>query len=132
MKRLLFPPSLRDVSGGRWIRISLRTWHLASMAFLVGGVAQGVPMDSLQNALWGLTLSGVAYVAMELYTSFVFLLQLKGLAVVAKVVLMGAAAASPDHALTYLVVAIIIGGISSHMPGKYRYYSVFHGRILKE
>ena len=132
MKRLLFPPGLRNIQGGRWMRISLRTWHLASMAFLVGGVAQGVPMDSLRGALWGVTLSGMGYVVMELYTSFVFLLQLKGIAVIAKVLLMGAAAASPGHALEFLVAAIIIGGISSHMPGKYRYYSVYHGQVIKE
>ena len=31
-----------------------------------------------------------------------------------------------------VVLAIIIGGISSHMPGKYRYYSIWHGRVIKE
>jgi hypothetical protein len=31
-----------------------------------------------------------------------------------------------------LIVAVIIGGVSSHMQGKYRYFSPFHGRVIKE
>ena len=27
-----------------------------------------------------------------------------------------------------LLVAIMVGGVSSHMPGRYRYYSLLHGR----
>ncbi len=69
---------------------------------------------------------------MELYTSCVFLLQLKGWAVIAKALLLWAALAAPAHALGYLLAAIVIGGISSHMPGRFRYYSVVHGRVVKE
>jgi len=132
MKKMLFPQPHRYVPAGRWVRILLRTWHLASMAFLVGAVAQGAALHSLSGALWGLVLSGGIYVAVELYTSCVFMLQLKGLAVVAKFLLMGAASAHPENAVPYLLVAIIIGGISSHMSGRYRYYSIFHGRVVKE
>ena len=131
-KTVLFPEQLRNLKGGRWIRISLRTWHLLSMGFLVGQTATGIPMTEQPWALWGTVASGVLFIGMELATSFIFLIQLKGLAVLAKMLLLGAAVASPDNAVSFMVAAIIIGGISSHMPGAYRYYSVFHGRVIKE
>ena len=51
---------------------------------------------------------------------------------IVKALLLASAAAAPDSALELLVVAIIIGGISSHMPGRFRYYSLWHGREIKE
>ncbi|MCZ6556758.1 MAG: hypothetical protein O7A69_03155 [SAR324 cluster bacterium] len=58
--------------------------------------------------------------------------QFKGPAVVVKSLLLVAAAAAPDSAPAILLIAIVIGGISSHMPGKYHYHSPWHGRIVKE
>lgn len=132
IKSLLFPSPLRDFPAQRWVRISVRTWHLASMAALFGGVVQGFAIPDLPLAVWHTALSGGLFVALELYNSCVFLLQLKGLAVVLKLALLGAAVASPDYSTVWLVVAIVVGGISSHMPGRYRYYSIFHGEIVKE
>ncbi len=114
------------------MRIAMRTVHLAAMGLLVGGVARGDAIAALPWPLWGTVASGVLFVAVELHHSCVFLLQLKGLAVLVKAVLLVGAVAAPDAALTLLLLAIGIGGISSHMPGRYRYYSPWHGRELKE
>jgi hypothetical protein len=115
----------------RWVRMSLRTAHLIAMGLLVGGVAVGTPAGQMTLALWGTLLSGALFVALELYESWVFLVQVKGLAVLFKLVLLAGAVMFPGSALPLLIVAIVIGGFSSHMPGKYRYYSIFHGRALK-
>ncbi len=69
---------------------------------------------------------------LELFNTAVWLFQLKGPAVIVKALLLASAAAAQDSALELLIVAIIIGGISSHMPGKYRYYSIWHGRVIRE
>ncbi len=129
---LWFPQPTRDFNGQRWLRISLRTVHLISMAFLVGGVALGHSVTDLPVSLWGTVLSGMVFVGVELHQSFVWLFQLKGLAVGVKALLLVGAAIAPRSALAMLVLAIIIGGISSHMPGKYRYYSIWHGKVIKE
>ena len=130
--RLFFPKPLRNFPGARWVRIGLRTWHLIAMGYVLGGVALGTPFADLAGPLWATLVSGLLFVGVELYTSCIFLLQLKGWAVLAKVLLLGAAVAAPAHAEAYLVVAVIIGGISSHMPGRFRYYSVVHGAVRKE
>ena len=101
------------------------------MGLLVGGVAAGISFDHLSGPLWGTVTTGGLFVAIELYQSPVFLVQVKGMAVFAKILLLVAAVTFPDAALGCLVVAICIGGISSHMPGRYRYFSVVHWRSLK-
>ena len=94
--------------------------------------ALGHSVTDLPVSLWGTVLSGVLFVGVELHQSFVWLFQLKGLAVGVKALLLVGAAMAPRSALAMLVLAIVIGGISSHMPGKYRYYSIWHGRVIKE
>jgi hypothetical protein len=121
----------RSFPGIRWVRISLRSAHLVAMGLLVGGVAMGISPDGLAGAVWGTLLTGAAFVAIELYQSLIFLVQLKGLAVFVKFALLVLAMEVPSAALPAIIVAIIIGGISSHMPGKYRYYSIFHRKVLK-
>lgn len=129
---LWFPQPPRNFNGQRWLRISLRTVHLISMVFLVGGVALGHSVTDPPVSLWGTVLSGVLFVGVDLAQSLVWLFQLKGLAVVVRALLLVGAAMAPRSALAMLELTIIIGGISSHMPGKYRYDSIWHGRVIKE
>lgn len=123
---------MRDFPGQRWVRISVRTWHLLSMAFLLGGFGYGIPLPDLTLALWNTFASGLVFSSMELYATGIWLFQLKGQAVLIKLLLLGFVLASPKNALGFMIVAVIIGGISSHMPGRYRYYSLYHGRVIKE
>lgn len=129
---LFFPSPQRNFKGQRWVNISLRTAHLISMAFLVGGTALGNSPTDQPAALWATLVSGLLFIALEVFNTGIWLFQLKGLAVMVKVLLLSAAVVAPDSAVTLLVIAIVIGGISSHMPAKYRYYSLWHGRIVKE
>ncbi len=132
LKAILFPKPMRNFPGQRWVRISVRTWHLLAMGWLLGGTAQGLTLAEQPGALWLTFLSGIVFSALELYQTFIWLFQLKGQAVLVKLVLLGAAVNSTEYGLSFLIVAVVIGGISSHMPGKYRYYSFYHGGILKE
>ena len=132
LKTILFPRPQRDFKGQRWARISLRTWHLLSFGFLLGGTAQGYPLTDQTWALWNTFLSGMVLSGLELHATCVWLFQLKGQAVLVKFLLLGAAVAAPGGGMPFLIAAVVIGGISSHMPGKYRYYSLYHGRSIKE
>jgi len=124
------PPN-RNFPGQRWVRISLRSAHLLSMALLLGGVAQGVPMNQLPEAFLATLLTGALFAVLEVYNTIVWIYQLKGWVVIVKFFLMGAAFHSAEGAVWFLGAAVILGGISSHMPGNLRYYSLIHGRVLK-
>lgn len=125
------PATLRTFPGIRWVRIALRTAHLIAMGLLIGGVAGGASSSGLSAALWGTFLSGALFVAIELYQSALFVFQVKGIAVLVKLLLLVLAVERPESALPFLIVAVVIGGISSHMPGRYRHYSLLHGRPLQ-
>jgi len=132
LKPLLFPSPPREFTGQRWVRIGIRTAHLISMGILLGGFAGGIPLEQLSGPLWWTLLTGLVFVLVELYASCIFLLQLKGIAVIGKALLLWAALIAPNSALACMITAVIIGGVSSHMPGKYRYFSPLHGRVVKE
>ena len=105
----LFPSPQREFSGQRWLRISLRTAHLITMALLVGGVAGGAAPLELVFAFWGTVATGVAFVALELFNTGVWLFQLKGLAVMVKALLLAAAAAG--NIKNGLIDAIVVDDI---------------------
>ena len=124
------PPN-RNFPGQRWVRICLRSGHLLFMGLLVGGVAQGIPMSQLPEAYWGTLLTGGLFALLDFYNTFVWIYQIKGWVVILKIFLMAMAGQSEHNALLFLGAAVILGGISSHMPGSLRYYSVLHRRVLK-
>ena len=128
--RLLFPHENRSFWGKRWVRVLLRTAHLVGTAgFGAGFLYQG------PKALWepylSLTLaSGVAIVVLELWSNAVFLVQLRGVAIVVKLGLLSCLHFCEGYAALTVVVIVIISGIISHAPGDVRYFSVLHGRRL--
>ena len=68
--------------------------------------------------------------AFEIYRNALWLAQFRGLATLLKVALVATVALAWDARLWLLTAAIVIGGIVSHMPSRYRYYSVVHGRVV--
>ncbi len=70
--------------------------------------------------------------AVELYTSFDWLTQVGGLAVVLKLALLCAIPYAWSARVPILFAVVAVAGVGSHMPGKYRHYSVLYGRVVKE
>ncbi len=68
--------------------------------------------------------------SLEIYRLPLWLIQLRGVATLAKILLMAAVAVCWTCSVWLLTTAIIIGGVSSHMPGRYRYYSLVHRRVV--
>ena len=107
----------RPLPGVRALRTTLRTAHLVSFGALYGGHLYGVPAERLWPALLATVATGGAFMSLEIYCTPLWLAQLRGVATLVKIALVAA-------------VAIIIAGVASHMPGRYRYYSVLHGRVV--
>ena len=124
--------TLRPLPGVRVIRTSLRTAHLLAFGALYGGHVYGIPAQRLWPALLATVASGGALVALEIYRTPLWLGQVRGLATLVKIGLVVAAAVYWDSRLWLLTTAAIIGGVASHMPGRYRYYSFVHGHPIGE
>jgi hypothetical protein len=58
------------------------------------------------------------------------LVQVRGAATLFKVVLVAGVGAAWDLRVALLTLALVIGSVSSHMPGRWRYYSLLHGRVV--
>ncbi len=118
------------VPGIRSIRTTLRTAHLIAFGIFYGGHVYGIASERLGPALLATVGSGAALMGLEVYRMPLWLVQIRGVATLAKIGLVLAVPAFWSFRVALLTTAVVIGGIASHMPGRYRYYSILHGRAV--
>ncbi|MCZ6633401.1 MAG: hypothetical protein O7G87_08350, partial [bacterium] len=59
------------------------------------------------------------------------LIQLRGLVILFKMVLLSCVLAFEGYEAYILVIIVVLSGLISHAPGDVRYFSIFHGRRLE-
>ncbi len=114
----------------RALRTALRTAHLLAFGALYGGHIYGVPVGALEPAWVATLVTGAALMSLDLLREPIFLVQVRGWATLTKIALLVAVQAAPGAAITLLTLAAVIGAVSSHMPGRYRYWSPIYGRVV--
>ena len=128
MWRFLFPADYRTFRGKRVLNIGLRTAHLIGTAGVGGGFLYQAPRESWLPYL-ALTIgSGLALALLELLSNAIWLIQLRGLAIVVKLGLLACLPHVEGYQAHALVLSVILSGIFSHAPGRIRYFSILHGR----
>ncbi len=126
LKELLFPAESRLFAGQRWANISLRTLHLIGLAGVGSGILYPAHEGS-SNAYLYLTLaSGFALSLISIWSNAIWLIQLRGQAILLKLLLLALIPAWPEAGAWLLIMVIIISGYISHAPGDVRYYSIYH------
>jgi len=120
----------RKLPGARWLRTGLRTLHLLAVGALYGGHVYGVEAERLIPALAGVLASGGALVVFEVWQVRVWLVEVRGAATFLKLALVAAVGVAWEQRLVLLTLALVIGSVSSHMPGRWRHYSLLHGRVV--
>ena len=126
---LFFPPKSRIFPGQRWVKIALRSLHLVGMAG-IGSILFVPEFPFLAGSAKLLVFTGVAIAAIELWSNGVWLIQVRGLAIVLKIILLLLIPSAGGAAQLLLIIVIVISGVISHAPGDVRYYSLFHGRRI--
>jgi len=129
----LFPEQKRTIPYKRWFSVSLRTLHLVGVAGLAGAYLYEQPYASWWLYLVVTVVSGFAMAAMEVYADGIWLIQMRGTAIAIKLLLLSTMLWWFDQpeAWIYFIV-IIISGVVSHAPGRLRYYSIWHRRMVME
>lgn len=112
----------------RWARTTLRTAHLVGVAGLGGGFLYGAAPAAWLPYWWLAVATGAVMVALELWSTGLWLIQVRGLAVVVKLGLIYWLLHASDLQLPLLVAVVVISGVVSHAPADVRYFSVFHRR----
>lgn len=131
MLSILFPKQRRDFTVKRYLSISLRTLHLFGIAGFAGFFLFDLPETLwLPYAILALT-TGFLMLVLELYVDAIWLIQLRGLAVISKMFLLLLAMNAPQLTTLLFCLIVLISGYFSHAPGKVRYYSPFMGRVVK-
>ena len=122
---LIFPDAPRDFPMRRWVRILMRTLHIITASILFGGHVFDQPVTELEPWLWGTVLSGMFIMLTDLHASFAVLLEVRGVAVVIKAILLVLVPLFWEERNLLLLTALIIGAVSSHMPKQYRHRLLF-------
>jgi hypothetical protein len=132
MDNLIFPREPRSFPGRRGLKILLRAVHVLCAGVLTGGYVLGVSTQTTTPWLTATLVSGTVILLLDLLESGVFLLQLRGWIVLAKI---GTLATLPW--LGALPAAWLLGAmmlfsvLSSHAPSRARYFIPLGGKGLK-
>lgn len=112
------------------MKISLRTLHLVGVAGVAGGVLFGLD-ERLWTDYWWLALaSGSLIMLVDIVSNPVWLVQVRGVAIIVKLVLLAFLGNAPEWDRILLIAVIVISAIVSHAPGSVRYYSLLHFRVV--
>jgi len=102
------------------------------MGILVGGYAFEIALARL-TPIWHLTIAtGVALAVIESGLRWLWLHQCRGLLVLLKLGLIVTVPLVGDWALPVLTAVVVLASVSSHMPAKYRYYSVIDREVIPD
>ena len=123
LRELLFPRPPRALRGERLWKVGARTVHIAAMALVVGGVAWGHTGRELVAPIAFTVASGLVLLGIDLWKSGGFLLEGAGIAVIAKLALLGAGLLIAPVRLEAHLAAIAIASVGSHMPKTWRHWS---------
>ena len=105
--------------------IAFRTAHIAVISVLVGGHAFDVPASRLYPILWAAIVSGGVLTVLEAFSVRLrWLVEGRGVMVLAKLALLLLVPFAWDYRLAILMVVIVLASVGSHMPARFRYYSV--------
>ena len=117
---------------GRAANIALRTAHIGVTGVLCGGHVFAVPRDQLHSWLVWTILTGGLLSAVEAFPHVYWLYQGRGLFVLAKLALLCLIPWLWADRVAILAVVVLLASVGSHMPARFRYYSVLHGRMLDD
>jgi hypothetical protein len=116
----------------RALNIALRTAHIAAMGILLGGHAFDLPPEQLKLSLWLTIGTGVAMIAVEAGRRLLWFHQGRGLMTMAKLVLLCTVPLAWEYRLPILLAVVALGSVGSHMPARYRYYSVYYHEVIPD
>ncbi|PIE58482.1 MAG: hypothetical protein CSA33_03410 [Desulfobulbus propionicus] len=130
LKKILFPEESRHFPGKRWGNIILRCLHLAGLSVYSGGLYFEMAHSKLLPWYLLTAMSGIGLMGLDTYGNGKWLLQNRGLAVLLKLLVLGLLAHTQIPKKWFVLMLIILSGVSSHAPANFRYYSIYHHRVI--
>jgi len=111
----------------RLFKVIVRSIHLVGMAGVFGNAlmqTSGPVYLSIAVA------SGIILVMMEASSGLIWFVQLRGVSLYLKLLLLLLMHLKPEITIPCLIAVIVISGFMSHAPSWIRYFSLQHGRVV--
>lgn len=119
--------SLPENTVRRLFKVVVRTVHLVGVAGVFGNTMIQAP-DLVYPALT--IISGLVLVVLEASAGTLWFVQLRGVALYVKLLLLLFIHQFPDAAIPLLIAVIVVSGFMSHAPSWIRYFSLQHGKVV--
>ncbi|MDO6611142.1 hypothetical protein Q4601_09960 [Shewanella sp. 1_MG-2023] len=111
-------------------KTSLRALHIVGIVGAGGGLLLGIEQNLWIN-YWILAMtSGVALFAWEVIRDWRWLIQLKGVLTIFKVLLLGLFIPMADWKPEITIFIVLLSVVVSHGPAGLRHYSVVHRKVI--
>lgn len=118
---------LPENSARRLTKVLVRSLHLVGVAGVFGNAMTGTA-ESFYISL--AIYSGIVLVVMEASSGLIWFVQLRGVALYLKLLLLLVMHLYPQGAIPCLITIILISGFFSHAPSWIRYYSLQHRKVV--
>ena len=116
---------IKDFPGKRWIHIGLRTLHVIGVFLLGYAMLRGTST----GAAVALTLvTGLGIFALDVWSKPSHLVELAGLGVIGKFVLVGSISLFPSWSMALFWLVLVVSMVLSHAPGAVRHWSPLRTR----
>ena len=119
-----------DFVGKRWLKIALRTLHILSIVGVGGAILFEIPFSQWVWYWYAAIATGVSMVVIDALSNFLWLVQIRGLVIYVKLILLMLLGSNMFVNHVVLVTIVIMSAIISHAPGDIRYYSIVHRRRI--
>ena len=125
------PESSPTLPAVRLCKIGLRTAHLMATSVLVGGYAFAATTARLAPWLHVAIATGVAMIFFEAYPKLDFVFEGWGLMLLVKLALLARLPFAGRARLPILLAVVAVASVGSHMPRRWRHYSLLHRRVMR-
>lgn len=129
---LFFPENSRHFIGKRWLNVLLRSIHLCSASGYAGGFLFDVPSEQLRLLYIITAITGLLMILSDVFSNAVWLIQNRGWMIILKIVLLGQLALIDPFEKWGIFAIILLSGIVAHGTAGFRYYSIFHRRMIEK
>jgi hypothetical protein len=111
----------------RLLKVVVRSIHLVGAAGTFADAMMGI---SSSIYITTVIITGILLVFLEAYSSPIWLVQVRGVSVYIKLVIIWFMHIYPSYAVSCMIAVIVISGLISHAPSYIRYYSFMHNRVI--
>jgi hypothetical protein len=108
----------------------VRTAHIVVAGALFGGHVFEIEPERLHVWLYATLASGGILLALEAYPHLSWCYEVRGLCVLGKMLLLCLIPWLWDARVPILVVVFVIASVGSHMPRRFRHFSILHRHVL--